>query len=179
MRNVVLICGSGGQGVMSLGIMVAQNAVENGKHATFLPVYGPEQRGGAARCTVIIDDDEIISPLPRRCDCLVALNEVGYKKFIGELAPGGAVVLNTSMVKCEVERQDVKKVCIAADETAAAIGSVKAANIVMAGALIGATGIMDKEGFLASLEKKFGSKKPEIMEVNRKALDAGLAAAKN
>lgn len=83
------------------------------------------------------------------------------------------------MVKCPIEREDVKKVCIAADETAAAIGNVKAANIVMAGALIGATGIMDKEGFLASLEAKFGSKKPELMEVNRRALDAGLAAAKN
>ncbi|HWP81002.1 MAG TPA: 2-oxoacid:acceptor oxidoreductase family protein [Candidatus Acidoferrum sp.] len=179
MRNVVLICGSGGQGVMSLGVMVAQNAVENGKHATFLPVYGPEQRGGAARCTVIIDDDEIVSPLPRRCNCLVALNEVGYKKFIAELAPGGAAILNTSMVKCPVERTDVKKVCVAADETAAALGSVKAANIVMAGALIGATGIMDREGFLSSLEAKFGGKKPEVMAVNHKALAAGLSAAQS
>ena len=66
-KTEIRMTGSGGQGVMSAGIMIAQTAVSAGKYATFLPEYGPEQRGGSAKCTVIISDGDIISPLPKKC----------------------------------------------------------------------------------------------------------------
>ena len=66
MKNAIIFTGSGGQGVMSMGIMLAQSAVESGRHAAYMPSYGPEQRGGSAKCTVIIDKDEIVSPHGRQ-----------------------------------------------------------------------------------------------------------------
>ena len=76
MKTSFVFSGSGGQGIMSAGITLAHTAIDMGKHATFLPEYGPEQRGGSAKCTVVVDDDPIVSPLPRVCDNLILLNEV-------------------------------------------------------------------------------------------------------
>ena len=81
MKFTLIISGSGGQGVMSVGISLASSAVEGGLHATFMPLYGPEQRGGSAKCTVIVSDEEIVSPLPRQSDGLIVMNETSFKKF--------------------------------------------------------------------------------------------------
>ena len=81
MKQSFVFSGSGGQGVMSAGIMIAQTAVSAGKYATFLPEYGPEQRGGSAKCTVVVNDEEIISPLMAKCDTLITMNEQSFKKF--------------------------------------------------------------------------------------------------
>ena len=79
MKNAIIFTGSGGQGVMSMGIMLAQSAVESGRHAVYLPSYGAEQRGGSAKCIVIIDKDEIISPMAGSGGVLVAMNNMGYE----------------------------------------------------------------------------------------------------
>lgn len=71
MKFTLIISGSGGQGVMSIGMSLAGSAVEGGLHATFMPLYGPEQRGGSAKCTVIVSDSEIVSPLPKQSDGLI------------------------------------------------------------------------------------------------------------
>ena len=73
MKQSFVFSGSGGQGIMSAGIMLAQTAIDENKHATYLPEYGPEQRGGSAKCTVIISDGEIISPLIKKCDNLICM----------------------------------------------------------------------------------------------------------
>lgn len=75
MKRTLVISGSGGQGVMSAGVMIAQTAVDAGSCVTYLPEYGPEQRGGSAKCTVVVDENEIISPLAGKCDTLVVMNE--------------------------------------------------------------------------------------------------------
>jgi 2-oxoglutarate ferredoxin oxidoreductase subunit gamma len=177
MKNTLLIGGSGGQGVMSIGTMLAESAAENGKYATFMPVYGPAQRGGSARCTVIISDDEIMSPLPKKVKTLIAMNEQSYRKFIGELDDGGTLVLNTSRVTSEVKREDVKIVSVAADDIAIETGNIRNANIVMIGAYLASTGAMDPDEFMKSLEHKFKNK-PEVIEQNRKALGKGAEIGK-
>lgn len=177
MKQAFVFSGSGGQGIMSAGITLAHTAIDMGKHSTFLPEYGPEQRGGSAKCTVIISDGDIISPLPKKCDTLIAMNEQAYGKFIDDVKEGGTVVVNSSRVK-ETERQDVKTISVPVDDVALELGNVKVANTVLIGVLIGATGIVSKEAVITSLEEKFKEKSPKIMELNLAAIEKGIALGK-
>ena len=179
MKQSFVFSGSGGQGIMSAGIMLAHAAIDESKHATYLPEYGPEQRGGSAKCTVIISDAEIISPLTKKCDNLICMNEQAYKKFSGDLKSGGLLVVNSSRVKGEEIREDVRVLSVPVDDIALELGNVRVANIVIIGALMGATGIVSKEVLIDSLEEKFKSKKPEILELNIKALEKGIEIGKN
>lgn len=177
MKQAFVFSGSGGQGIMSAGITLAHTAIDMGKHSTFLPEYGPEQRGGSAKCTVIISDTDIISPLPKKCDTLVAMNEQAYAKFIDDVKEGGTVVVNSSRIK-DAARDGVKIISVPVDDVALELGNVKVANTVLIGVLIGATGIVDKETVIASLEEKFKEKSPRIMELNLAAIEKGIALGK-
>ena len=164
---------------MSAGIMLAHAAIDESKHTTYLPEYGPEQRGGSAKCTVILSDTEIISPLTKKCDNLICMNEQAYKKFAGDLKAGGLLVLNSSRIKTEETRDDVKVISVPVDDIALELGNVRVANIVLIGALIGASGIVSKEIFVKSLEEKFKAKKPEVLQMNILALEKGIEFGKN
>ena len=182
MKFTLTISGSGGQGVMSAGISLAGSAVEAGRHATFIPLYGPEQRGGSAKCTVIISDEPAISPLPRHSDGLIAMNESSFKKFIGNLRPGGLLVRNTARVTSALKRTDVRCLDVDADTIAHEMNADKAANIILVGAMIGFSEMMDPALFMKSLEHEFASKGAAIVEMNRRALYEGYAlgqAARN
>ncbi len=174
MKKSFVFSGSGGQGIMSAGITLAHTAIDMGKHSTYLPEYGPEQRGGSAKCTVIISDGEIISPLPKKCDNLIIMNEVAYRKYADSVKPGGILLINSSRITEPVERDDVTVIAAPVDDIAIELGNVKAANIILLGILIGSTGIVNRETLVASLEDKFKTKKPEILEMNIKALDRGI-----
>ena len=179
MKQSFVFSGSGGQGIMSAGIMLAHAAIDESKHATYLPEYGPEQRGGSAKCTVILSDDKIISPLTKRCDNLICMNEQAYRKFAGDLQAGGLLVINSSRIKNEEMRDDVRVISVPVDDIALSLGNVRVANIVLLGALIGATDIVSKDVFVKSLEEKFKAKKPEILEMNILALEKGIEFGKN
>ncbi len=178
MKKSFVFSGSGGQGIMSAGIMLAHAAIDEGKHATYLPEYGPEQRGGSAKCTVMVSNGEIISPLTKKCDNLICMNEQAYRKFAGDLKSGGLLVLNSSRIKNDELRDDVGVISIPVDDIALELGNVRVANIVLIGALIGATDIVSKDVFVKSLEEKFKEKNPEILQINLKALEKGIAFGK-
>ena len=173
MKFTLIISGAGGQGVMSVGMSLAGSAVEGGKHATFMPLYGPEQRGGSAKCTVIISDDEVVSPLPKQSDGLIVMNESSFKKFTPELKPGGLLVRNTNRTTSALKRTDIQVLDVPCDDLAAELGSLKIANIILIGAMLGFSGMMDPEIFMKSLEHKFAAKGANVVELNRKALYKG------
>ncbi len=179
MKQSFVFSGSGGQGIMSAGIMLARAAIDESKHATYLPEYGPEQRGGSAKCTVIISEADIISPLTKKCDNLICMNEQAYKKSAGDLKVGGLLVLNSSRIKNQELRDDVKILSVPVDDIALELGNVRVANIVLIGALIGATDIVSKDIFIKSLEAKFKDKKPGILEINLLALQKGVELGKD
>lgn len=178
MKKSFVFSGSGGQGIMSAGITLAHTAIDMNKHATYLPEYGPEQRGGSAKCTVVISDDTIVSPLPRQCDNLIVMNEQAYAKFGDTVKKGGILLLNSSRIKEAVQRDDVTVIAAPVDDIALELGNDKAANIILLGVLIGATSIVSRETLVSSLEEKFRTKKPEILEMNIKALDRGIEIGK-
>lgn len=178
MKKSLIFSGSGGQGVVSAGTMTAKAAVESGKYATFLPEYGPEQRGGSAKCTVVISDEEIISPLSKKCDILVCMNEQSFSKFSPQLKQGGIMVINSNRVISKVKRDDVTVISLPADDIAAQIGSPRAANIVIIGALIGASNVVSEDEFLDSIAKKFANKPAQVMQLNAAALKKGVEIGK-
>ena len=178
MKQSFVFSGSGGQGIMSAGITLAHTAIDMDKHATYLPEYGPEQRGGSAKCTVVISDDKIVSPLPKQCDNLIVMNGMAYAKFGEDVKKGGILLINSSRIKAPVERDDVRVIAAPVDDIALELGNDKAANIILLGILIGATDAVSRETLVSSLEEKFKEKKPEILEMNIKALDRGIEIGK-
>ena len=178
MKQSFVFSGSGGQGIMSAGITLAHTAIDMDKHATYLPEYGPEQRGGSAKCTVVISDDTIVSPLPKQCDNLIVMNGMAYAKFGEDVKEGGILLINSSRIKEPVERDDVTVISAPVDDIALELGNDKAANIILLGILIGATEVVSRETLVLSLEEKFKAKKPEILEMNIKALDRGIEIGK-
>lgn len=174
MKKSFVFSGSGGQGIMSAGIMLAHTAIDMGKHATYLPEYGPEQRGGSAKCTVVISDDEIVSPLPRLCDNLIAMNSQALAKFGGDIKDGGLLLANSNRISDISEITNATVISAPVDDISLEVGSGKTANIVLLGILIGATEIVSRDTLILSLEDKFKDKKPEILSMNIKALDKGI-----
>lgn len=173
MECKLLIAGFGGQGVMLMGQLLGYAACEDGKNVTFLPSYGPEQRGGTANCTVIISDDEIGSPTAAKVDVLIAMNEPALQKFRGAVKPGGALLVNSSRAESKVERSDIRVFYLPIDDIAYSLGSAKVANIVMLGALANVARIFDVDRITAVVKAKLG-KKPELMSLNKAALLRGI-----
>ena len=178
MNNTIIFTGSGGQGILSMGIMLAQSALEAGKFATFMPSYGPEQRGGSAKCTVIIGEEEILSPMAGECEALVAMSEVAYRKYIHELLPGGMLIYDNTMVTEPIKRTDISAIPIPAEDLALEIGSPKVANVIIDGVLVGLLGMVSPEDFRRCLEAKFANKSQQVRDLNAKALEKGLRLAK-
>src|SRR4030042_1328684 len=129
-----IFAGFGGQGVMSMGLSLAQAAMEEGKFVTYLPSYGAEVRGGTANCTVAISDEEIASPVASSPEFVVAMNQPSLIRFQNQIESGGVVFINSSLIEAEITRGDVEIIKVAANKLAEELGSAKSANMVMLGA---------------------------------------------
>ncbi len=168
-----VFAGFGGQGVLMMGYSLAHSAMSAGFQTTYLPTYGAEMRGGTAHCTVSVGDEEIASPIASQPDNLVVMNEPSLAAFQNIVAPGGAIFLNSSIIRQKPRRHDVTILEIPAVEMADRIGNTKAANIVMMGALVKKMAIIPPEVFLKSIEEIMGSKKKSVLEINRIAFGQG------
>lgn len=175
MENRLIIAGFGGQGVMVMGQLLGYASCAVGKHALFLPQYGPEQRGGTASCTVTISDEVIGSPVAHEIDILIALNQPSLNKFLPMVKPNGVVLVNSSRCESNINRDDVQVHYIPIDDIANEIGSSKVANIVMLGAYINKSGVLTEEQVMETIKAKLG-KRPELLELNEIALKTGMEA---
>lgn len=169
MKEEIVIAGAGGQGLLLTGSLIAQVAILENKHTTWLPSYGPAMRGGKANCAVIVSDEEIGSPLIELPTALIVMNELSLV-FVKNVKAKGAVLLNSSQVKWNNSRTDLEVVEISADEIALSLGNIKVANVVMLGAYLKTRDFIDKQSVVAVLEGKFGKNK-QVLELNKKALD--------
>ncbi len=154
-----LICaGFGGQGVLTAGLIIAKTGMDIGKNVVWIPSYGSEMRGGTANCSVKISDEEIASPFIRSADVLLALNEPSVDKFQESVAPGGTIIINSSIIKREEFRRDVHVYAVDATSLSARLGNPRGANIVMIGALVRATGVIGEQEMEEGIEHFFLSK---------------------
>lgn len=174
MERNLMVAGFGGQGVMTLGKFLAEATCEStDKNVTFFPSYGAEQRGGTANCYVVISDDDIGAPLGDQMDDLIVMNDPSLSKFLYKLVPGGTLYINSSIVKSEITRADIKVVMAPVTELALEMGSAKVLNIIMLGVYVGYTQVVPEDVVWRTIEHKLG-KKPALLPLNRQAFDLGL-----
>ena len=172
-----LISGFGGQGVISMGLTLAQSAMAEGKYVTYLPSYGAEVRGGTANCTVAVSDEEIASPIASSPDFVIAMNRPSLAKFQNQIKAGGVLFLNSSLIQTNTSRDDIEVVRVDADAIAKELGSARSANMVMLGAFIRKSNIVSLEGIVEGL--KIGLKnKTKLIAVNEKAITTGYNSIK-
>ena len=178
MLEKTICAGFGGQGVMSMGRLIAETAMANGFEVSWLPSYGPEMRGGTANCHVIVSSTPIGSPvISADATSVLALNLPSMHKFATELVEQGLMIFNSSLIEQEPDRRDIRTIPIAANEIASDIGNLKAANMVMLGAFIELTNVVKLDEVMAELGKMFGSGKEQFIPVNERALRRGMEAA--
>ncbi|SHH32630.1 2-oxoacid:acceptor oxidoreductase family protein [Thermosipho atlanticus] len=170
-----IFAGFGGQGVMLMGQVLAYAGMIEGKNVTWMPSYGPEMRGGTANCTVVVSDEQVASPVVDKAEVIVAMNIPSMLKFQDFLAENSYFFLNKSVIDREPnKREGVKVFKIECNEIADKLGNLKVANMVMLGAVIGATSIVSKESVFKALEKKLVGKKAGLIELNKLAIEEGI-----
>jgi len=173
MLTKTAFAGSGGQGVLVMGYILSVSAMKEGKHVTYLPSYGAEVRGGTANCTVSISDEEIASPVASSPDFVVAMNKPSMLKYQSLIKRGGIMILNSSLIDSDPDRDDIGIVKIPAHDIALELGSERILNIIMLGAFVAKTGIITHDSILNGMAEVFKGKKVGLMDLNRQALMRG------
>ncbi len=176
MQNEIKFAGFGGQGIMVMGQILAQAAMDGGFEVVWIPSYGPEMRGGTAYCTVVISDRLIGSPIIRNPRHLVAMNRPSLEKFAPTVKSGGVIFINSSIITIGADRNDVDVISVPIIEIAKELGNVRAANIVALAAFVARSEILDFALLKKAVEAKFAQKE-KLIPLNMKALEAGQKAA--
>lgn len=173
MQQEIIISGFGGQGTLFAGQLLAYAAMDSGSYVTWIPSYGPEMRGGKARCTVVVADEEIGSPLVRRPSAAIVLNLPSMEAFEPAIKPGGTLIVNSSLIPLRSERSDIQIVYIPATDMAIELGNVRLANVICLGALVKATGVVTLDAISQALEDHLPVRHRKLLGVNRQALALG------
>jgi 2-oxoglutarate ferredoxin oxidoreductase subunit gamma len=176
MQNEVQFAGFGGQGVMLMGQIMAQTAMQQGYEVVWIPSYGPEMRGGTAYCTVVISDRPIGSPIIRNPKHLVAMNRPSLEKFAPFVKPGGTIFINSSIISIGAGRDDVDIIKVPIIEIAQELGNVRTANIIALAAFVSRSQVVDFEMLRESVKAKFANRE-KLIPINMKALEEGKKAA--
>ncbi len=171
----MIFAGFGGQGVLFIGKVVSYAGLLDNKEVSWLPSYGPEMRGGTANCSVCISDQPIGSPLVTQPDVLVAMNAPSYDKFIGTVAPGGKVIVDSTLVDRKCDRTDIEVFTVPATQLANDEKLEGLANIILLGKMLEVTNFASVETVEKALSKCVPAKKQHLMEPNMRAIRLGMS----
>jgi 2-oxoglutarate ferredoxin oxidoreductase subunit gamma len=171
MLERVLIAGSGGQGVVLIGRLLANVAIETIQHVTFFPSYGAEVRGGTSSCQVILSSREIASPLSDELDSLILMNQQSVDRFAANASGRALVLVNTSLCKIP---QGSSWAGIPATELANNLGDDRVANFIILGAYIARRRIIAPSAIRESIRQLMQKKGVKVVECNIRAFNCGL-----
>ncbi len=177
MKQEVIMAGFGGQGVMSMGMLLAYAGMMEGKEVSWMPSYGPEMRGGTANCTVIVSDKRIASPITPSPDTSIVMNLPSLDKFSSMIKPGGELIINSSLIEKDTNRTDIEVIKVPCNEIANELGNSRVANMVALGAYLQKTGILPLESIVKAMKKVFAGKE-HLIPLNETALQRGAAVVK-
>lgn len=173
----IKISGFGGQGVLSAGLTIAEAACSEGKHVSWYPSYGPEQRGGNSNCSIVISGETIGTPVVDEMDVLIALNKPSLEKFAPEVKEGGTIIYADNIGEFETDR-NVHVIAVPSVEIAEEHGNARTANTALIGVLMGLSDVLKQESYEEAIRNMFASK-PKVIDVNIDVLRAGTEWLKN
>lgn len=173
MTTRILIAGFGGQGILFAGKFLAYEGLLEGRELSWLPSYGPEMRGGTANCSVILSDEPVGSPIVTNPDVLIALNLPSLDKFEGDVAQGGEVFIDSSLIERKAARADVKAHYIPATRLASDEGLSGLANMIMLGFVIKHTGVIPYENVERAMAKVVSERHKDLLAANLRAVALG------
>jgi 2-oxoglutarate ferredoxin oxidoreductase subunit gamma len=174
MLQEIILAGFGGQGVMSMGQLLAYAGMYEEKYVSWIPSYGPEMRGGTANCAVTISDSPISSPLVSEPNTLIVLNNPSLEKFEKGIQPKGLLLLNSSLIDVEPHRKDLTLLKIPADGLAnEKFGNSRVANMIILGAFLELTQAVSVESVEKALKKVLPDYRHQLIPLNREALEFG------
>ncbi|MBN1845701.1 MAG: 2-oxoacid:acceptor oxidoreductase family protein, partial [Sedimentisphaerales bacterium] len=173
----IVIAGFGGQGVILIGKLLSQAAMQAGYQITYMPSYGPEVRGGTANCMVVIATEPIASPVVANPSTVIAMNKASLDRFSPKMQSGGLLVMNRSMIETDPARGDIEFLAVPADDLALELGSPKSANMVALGAYLARRELLDVERVADSLPQVLAARYHNTLGPNRQALLAGAEFA--
>lgn len=170
----VIIAGMGGQGAQLIGKLLAELLVPHFKHVTWFPAYSTLQRGGPTECTVIFSQGEISSPLIDHPSAAIMMDNYSFSLYADKMAPGSAFILDSSIIKEEVKRNDVRLLKVPATEMARELGSDQAANFVLLGVYLKVEEPLPIDTVIKGLSDKLHKDgKEKFVELNTGALRKG------
>ena len=175
MKEEILIAGFGGQGVLSMGKILAYAGLMSGLEVTWMPSYGPEQRGGTANVTVIVSDSPISSPVLDSYDTAVLLNQQSLDKFENKVKPGGTLIYDPSSIHRLPARTDIAIVAIDAMTAAIEMNNAKTYNMILLGALLKKRPIVSVDAVIKGLKKTLPERHHPLIPLNEEAINRGMS----
>ncbi len=174
MKTEIIAAGFGGQGVLSMGKILAYSGLMDNKEVTWMPSYGPEQRGGTANVTVILSDEKISSPVLDTYDIVIALNQQSLDKFGPKVKQGGILIYDTNGIHKHPDRKDINIYPVEAMDAALELGNSKAYNMIVLGVLLEAMEYkIPMENVVKGLKKSLPERHHNLIEVNKQAIEKG------
>ena len=176
MKEEIIIAGFGGQGVLSMGKILAYGGIMQDQEVSWLPSYGPEMRGGTCNVSVILSDNKISSPILSRFDTAVILNQQSMDKFENQVKPGGLLLYDTNGITRHPVRTDITVCSIDAVEEAAKLGNAKAYNMVVLGAYLKMKPVVTMDNVIKGLKKSLPPRRHNLIPMNEEAITVGMNA---
>lgn len=173
MTEEILIAGFGGQGVLSMGKIMAYSGIMQDMEVSWMPSYGPEMRGGTANVTVIISSEHISSPILRSFDTAIILNQQSMDKFENSVKPGGLLIYDSNGITRHPERKDIAIYRVDATEEASKMKSPKTFNMIVLGGFLKIKPIIKLENVIKGLKKSLPERYHSMIPMNEKSLERG------
>jgi len=174
MTEEIIIAGFGGQGVLSMGKILAYSGVMQDQEVSWMPSYGPEMRGGTANVTVILSDERISSPILNQYDTAIILNQQSMDKFEKTVKPGGTLIYDSNGITRHPERKDINIYRVDAADEAAKMGLTKVFNMIVLGGFLKVKPVVDMQNVILGLKKSLPSRYHHLIPENEKAIKRGM-----
>lgn len=174
MKYEIIIAGFGGQGVLSMGKILAYSGLMEGKEVSWMPSYGPEQRGGTANVTVILSDAPISSPILNEYDIAIILNQPSLDKFEGKVKKGGVLIFDGYGINSEIKRKDINVYRIDAMDAATEMKNDKVFNMLILGGLLKVVPMVKLENVILGLKKSLPERHHKLLPMNEAAIKKGM-----
>lgn len=174
MTEEILIAGFGGQGVLSMGKILAYSGIMQDKEVSWMPAYGPEMRGGTANVTVILSDEQVSSPVLHTFDTVIALNQQSLSKFERSVRPGGILIYDTNGITQHPKRTDIQIYVCEAAENAAKRNMQKTFNMIILGGYLKVKPVVELDNVIRGLKKSLPERHHKLIPANEEAIKLGM-----